>query len=197
MALIVGSYLIGSIPFGLLLVRLLGGGDIRTQGSGNIGATNVLRIVGKKAGIAALLLDMGKGGFPVLIANTIYGPDSFITLCSALAAFLGHLFPIYLGFKGGKGVATALGVLIAWVPVAAAISLLIWLLAAKTFKISSLAALIAFGALPLVLALLGETTALWASGLLTGLIFWRHRTNIQRLIAGVEPRIGQKSESPS
>jgi acyl phosphate:glycerol-3-phosphate acyltransferase len=193
--LIATSYLIGAVPFGLLLVRILGGGDIRKQGSGNIGATNVLRSVGKKAGAAALILDMAKGAIPVLIAKAMYGPEHNITLFCALAAFLGHLYPVYLGFKGGKGVATALGVLMAWVPLAAVIALLVWLLAAKTFKISSLAALIAFGVLPVVLALLGESTPLLATAVLTPLVFWRHRANIQRLFAGTEPRIGKKSES--
>jgi acyl phosphate:glycerol-3-phosphate acyltransferase len=194
-AIIVTSYLIGAIPFGLLLVRLLGGGDIRQQGSGNIGATNVLRAVGKKAGATALLLDMAKGAIPVLVARNLYGLEDPVTLFCALAAFLGHLYPVYLGFRGGKGVATALGVLIAWVPIAAAISLLIWLIAAKLFKYSSLAALIAFAALPLVLTLLGESLPVLATTVLTPLIFWRHRANIQRLISGMEPRIGQKSES--
>ncbi|MBF0455936.1 MAG: glycerol-3-phosphate 1-O-acyltransferase PlsY [Magnetococcales bacterium] len=192
--LVLASYLIGAIPFGLLIVRRLGGGDIRQQGSGNIGATNVLRTVGKKAGAAALLLDMAKGGIPVLACQMLYGPTSQLTLLCGLAAFLGHLYPVYLGFKGGKGVATALGVLMAWSPAAAALTLLLWLISAKGFKISSLAALIAFAALPLVLFLLGEPTdLLWASGVLTPLVFWRHRANIQRLLAGTEPRIGRKS----
>ena len=191
--LVIASYLIGAIPFGLLLVKLLGGGDIRQQGSGNIGATNVLRSVGKKAGIAALLLDMTKGAIPVLVAVSIYGHDHLITLYCALAAFLGHLYPIYIGFKGGKGVATALGVLLAWVPAAAVISMLIWLAVAKIFKISSLAALIAFAALPLVLYLLAESTPILATTIIVPLIFWRHRANIQRLLGGTEPQIGKKS----
>ncbi len=194
-AIIACSYLIGAIPFGLLVARFMGGGDIRKRGSGNIGATNVLRTVGKKAGATALILDMAKGAVPVLIARSIYGADDPVTLFCALGAFLGHLYPIYLGFKGGKGVATALGILIAWVPMAAAISLAIWLITAKLFKYSSLAALIAFGLLPLVLHLLGEATPVMATAVLTPLIFWRHRANIQRLINGMEPRIGQKSES--
>jgi acyl phosphate:glycerol-3-phosphate acyltransferase len=193
-ALVVASYLIGAIPFGLLLTRMLGVGDIRTQGSGNIGATNVLRIAGKKAGIAALLLDMGKGGLPVVAAILLYGEQSTTTLLCALGAFLGHLYPVYLGFNGGKGVATALGLFIAWTPLGAAMALMVWLFCAKIFKISSLAALLAFAALPPTLYLLNEPTPLMAVAVITPLIYWRHRANIQRLIAGTEPRIGQKSE---
>ena len=194
-SLIVASYLIGAIPFGLLVARAMGGVDIRTMGSGNIGATNVLRAVGKKAGATALLLDISKGAVPVLIAELVYDQNGLITLYCALAAFFGHLYPIYLGFKGGKGVATALGTVSAWVPIAGVTTLLIWIVTAKTFKFSSLAALIAFASLPLVLFLLEKPTPMLASFVLTTLIFWRHRANIQRLIAGCEPCIGQKSES--
>jgi acyl phosphate:glycerol-3-phosphate acyltransferase len=195
LSLIVASYLIGAIPFGLIVARVMGGVDIRTIGSGNIGATNVLRAVGKKAGLTALLLDIGKGAIPVLTAKTVYGQGDLTTLYCALAAFFGHLYPIYLGFKGGKGVATALGTIAAWVPIAGATTLLIWIISAKTFKFSSLAALIAFATLPLVLFLLEQPTPMLASFILTTLIYWRHRANIQRLFTGLEPRIGQKSES--
>ncbi|MBF0382766.1 MAG: glycerol-3-phosphate 1-O-acyltransferase PlsY [Magnetococcales bacterium] len=194
-SLVVASYLIGAIPFGLLVAKTMGGVDIRTIGSGNIGATNVLRAVGKKAGATALLLDIGKGAVPVIIAKTLYGTENIITLYCALAAFFGHLYPIYLGFKGGKGVATALGIVAAWVPIAGAITLFIWIAMAKTFKYSSLAALTAFATLPFMLFFLEEPTPMSASYVLTILIYWRHRANIQRLIAGIEPCIGQKSES--
>ncbi|MBF0194067.1 MAG: glycerol-3-phosphate 1-O-acyltransferase PlsY [Magnetococcales bacterium] len=194
-SLVLTSYLVGAIPFGLLVAKFMGGVDIRTMGSGNIGATNVLRTVGKKAGATALLLDIGKGAIPVLIAKTVYGEENIITLYCALAAFFGHLYPIYLGFKGGKGVATALGTVAAWVPIVGLATLLIWIITAKIFKFSSLAALIAFAALPGVLFLLDKPTPMLASFILTTLIYWRHRSNIQRLFMGLEPRIGQKSET--
>ncbi|MBF0448541.1 MAG: glycerol-3-phosphate 1-O-acyltransferase PlsY [Magnetococcales bacterium] len=191
---VVAAYLIGAIPFGLLVARFFGAGDIRQQGSGNIGATNVLRAAGKKAGATALLLDMFKGALPLFISMSLYGANDPITLYCALAAFSGHLYPIYLGFKGGKGVATALGILLAWVPLVGLITVLLWLLGAKLFKISSLAALIAFALLPPMLYLFGESLPLWASAYVTPLIFWRHRANINRLLRGEEPRIGKKSE---
>lgn len=196
LAALLGSYLLGAIPFGLLLARMVGAGDIRTQGSGNIGATNVLRTAGKTMGILTLVLDMGKGFAPVLAGRLIWGAETPACAFLALAAFLGHLFPVYLGFKGGKGVATGLGIFLAWVPTAGGIMILVWLAMAKLFRFSSLAALTAFALLPLMLQLMGMETPMFASLVISTLLFWKHRGNIRRLLQGSEPRIGRKEPTP-
>jgi acyl phosphate:glycerol-3-phosphate acyltransferase len=180
------GYLIGSIPFGLLLTRLAGRGDIRQIGSGSIGATNVLRTGSKSLAALTLLLDLAKGAAAVLIAQQ-WGHTT--ALVAAGCAVLGHMFPVWLGFRGGKGVATALGVLIplAW-PVALAAAL-VWLIAALLFHYSSLAALIAAVAGAGLGAILAdEGTALLIAGIAL-LIILRHHTNIRRLLAGTESRI--------
>ncbi|MBM3643380.1 MAG: glycerol-3-phosphate 1-O-acyltransferase PlsY [Alphaproteobacteria bacterium] len=194
------GYLAGSIPFGLLLTRAAGLGDIRKVGSGNIGATNVLRAGGKKLAAAALLLDAGKGLVPVLIAAQA-GPHP--ALAAALGAVLGHLFPVWLGFKGGKGMATALGVLwgLAWA--VGAIACLGWLVVALVFRMSSLASLmsIAIGAAAAwILAstqpfglVLSNTHIAELATILVPLVWVKHAQNIRRLIAGTEPRIGAKA----
>ncbi len=148
---LVPAYLLGAVPFGLLVARWMGAGDIRQQGSGNIGATNVLRSVGRLAGAMALLLDMLKGFFPVLLARLWLGADTPLTGGVALAVFLGHLYPVYLGFKGGKGVATGLGIYLAWTPAVGLYALLAWLVTALVWRTSSLAALMAFLLLPALL----------------------------------------------
>lgn len=188
-ALILG-YLLGSIPFGLVLSRMAGGIDPRTVGSGNIGATNVLRTGNKKLAAATLLLDALKGTLAVAIAS-IWGPNT--ALLAALGAFLGHLFPVWLRFRGGKGVATYLGCLIgvAWPAALAFVGL--WLATAAVTRLSSLAALLASAVAPLVLWWLGERQAAELFLLLAILLWWMHRDNIRRLIAGSEGRIGQKS----
>ncbi|MGN7614079.1 glycerol-3-phosphate 1-O-acyltransferase PlsY [Magnetococcales bacterium HHB-1] len=186
------GYVSGAIPFGLLLGYLWGSGDIRKQGSGNIGATNVLRIAGKKAGILALLLDIGKGATAVLLVQWQTGND-ILAGFSGLAAFLGHLFPIFLRFKGGKGVATALGITLAWTPWAGLLGIITWLTSAVIFKISSLAALLCFAIVPMSLLFLPYgALSVGLSLIMSLMIFWRHRSNIHRLIQGTEPRIGQK-----
>lgn len=190
----VAAYLIGSVPFGLLIAKLVGSGDIRQQGSGNIGATNVLRTAGPIAGAVALLLDMLKGALPVLLARLWFGSDTLLTGAVALAAFLGHLYPIYLGFKGGKGVATGLGIYLAWTPPAGAIALLVWIVSAMLWRTASLASLSAFIVLPALLFSQPSRTAMGTALLLIPLVFWKHRTNIHRLASGMEPRIGQKKE---
>ncbi|MBF0126581.1 MAG: glycerol-3-phosphate 1-O-acyltransferase PlsY [Magnetococcales bacterium] len=189
---LVGAYLLGAIPFGLLVARVKGAGDIRLQGSGNIGATNVLRVAGRAAGAAALLLDIGKGALAALLAVALFGPDSPITAGAILVAFLGHLYPVYLGFKGGKGVAVALGALLAWTPPLGLVIASLWLATSWRFRISSLAALAAFGLSPVALFWLTTPTHTPAThGLITLLIFWRHRANISRLLHGTEPSIGK------
>ncbi|MBF0162941.1 MAG: glycerol-3-phosphate 1-O-acyltransferase PlsY [Magnetococcales bacterium] len=193
LATLIGAYLLGAVPFGLIVARLAGVGDIRAQGSGNIGATNVLRVAGRKAGAIALLLDIGKGALAVGIAIWLHGVDAPITAATVVCAFLGHLYPVYLGFKGGKGVAVALGALLAWTPWPGLLMVLTWVGMAKWLRISSLSALIAFVVGPLSLFWLpAPALAPAIHGVITLLVFWRHRANIQRLLAGTEPRIGKK-----
>ncbi len=184
------SYLAGSIPFGLLLTRLAGLGDVRKIGSGNIGATNVLRTGRKDLAVATLLLDGLKGAIPVLVAWRAGGADFVVT--AALGAFLGHLFPVWLGFRGGKGVATYIGVLLAasW-PAGLAFAGL-WLTTAIVTRFSSLAALLASLATPIVLALRGELQYAEIFGVLTALLWFKHAANIGRLLKGTESRIGKK-----
>jgi glycerol-3-phosphate acyltransferase PlsY len=184
------GYLLGSIPFGLLLTRAAGLGDIRRIGSGNIGATNVLRTGNKGLAAAALLLDGLKGAAAVLIALWFGGYDA--VLWAGIGAVLGHSFPVWLGFKGGKGVATSYGVLIAaaW-PVGIAAGS-IWLLMAAVARISSLAALVSFALAPVIAAVLADAIIVRLALVIAVLVFARHHANIRRLLAGTEPRIGQK-----
>lgn len=187
----VTGYLIGSIPFGLLLSKFFGYGDIRKIGSGNIGATNVLRTGNKKLAALTLLLDGLKGFCAVFLLSA---PD-FLQVSVGLCAIIGHCFPVWLKFKGGKGVATALGVLLAAVPYAGLAACSVWLAAAFLFKISSLAALLAFLVAPLVTLIFYGVTPAFVCALITLLIFMRHRANISRLIKGEEPKIGKKKEA--
>jgi len=186
-----GGYLLGSVPFGLVMARLFGLGDIRQIGSGNIGATNVLRTGNKLAAFLTLILDAGKGGIAVLVARALVGEDA--AQLAGFAAFLGHCFPVFLGFKGGKGVATFLGTLLALFWPAGVAACLTWAAMAGVFRISSLAALIAAISAPIWVSVLGMPQASLVSVLLAVLIFIRHRANITRLLAGQEPRIGKKS----
>jgi len=183
------GYLAGSIPFGVLIARALGLGDLRAIGSGNIGATNVLRTGNRAAAAATLLLDAGKGALAVIAARALAGEPA--AMVAGLAAFLGHLFPVWLGFKGGKGVATFLGVTLALAWPAGLAACATWLAAAFAFRFSSLAALVAAAATPVWLALFGPPGAAWLGLALAALIFLRHRANIARLLAGTEPRIGK------
>jgi glycerol-3-phosphate acyltransferase PlsY len=197
----VGGYLLGSIPFGLVLTRAAGLGDIRDVGSGNIGATNVLRTGRRDIALATLLLDAGKAAIALLITRAIVGDGPYWTelgLVAGGAAFVGHCFPVWLGFKGGKGVATYFGVLFAgaW-PLGLAAGV-IWLAVATIFRMSSLAALAAAALTP-VLALIAGFQ--WAEVIFTivlaALIFWRHSANITRILAGTEPKIGAGKEKPA
>jgi glycerol-3-phosphate acyltransferase PlsY len=185
------GYLLGAIPFGLLLTRAAGLGDIRAIGSGNIGATNVLRTGRKGLAAATLLLDGLKGAAAVLIALRLAGHDA--ALWAGLGAILGHLFPVWLRFHGGKGGATGYGVLIAvaW-PVGLAAGA-IWLILARLTRISSLAALASFAAAPLLAALLADSGVVKLALAIAVLVFIRHHANIRRLLAGTEPRIGGKA----
>ena len=184
------GYLLGSIPFGLLLTRAAGLGDIRAIGSGNIGATNVLRTGRRGLAAATVLLDGAKGAFAVLAGGALGGEPG--VLVGGLCAVLGHLFPIWLKLRGGKGVATGFGVLIAagpWLGLAAGA---LWIAVAVSLRMSSAAALAAFAAAPLIGAVLGVPGEVLALAILTGALVWvRHRSNIGRLLSGTEPRIGQ------
>nr|WP_279292526.1 glycerol-3-phosphate 1-O-acyltransferase PlsY [Methylobacterium goesingense] len=189
LAALAGGYLLGSIPFGLILTRYAGLGDVRAIGSGNIGATNVLRTGRKGLAAATLLGDALKGTLAVLLAGR-FGLEP--ALVAGFGAFLGHLFPVWLGFKGGKGVATFLGVLLALSPLGLLAFAAIWLGLAFTLKYSSLAALAASALTPLVLWALGQPPVAFLFLLLAALLWWKHAPNIRRLIDGTEGRIGQK-----
>jgi glycerol-3-phosphate acyltransferase PlsY len=182
------GYLLGSIPFGLILTRAAGGPDVRTIGSGNIGATNVLRTGRKGLAAATLICDMLKGTLAVLVAAYFAGHDA--ALAAGLGAFLGHLFPVWLRFEGGKGVATYIGVLLGLVWPAALIFGAMWIAVAWAFRYSSLAALIASALTPLVLWLLGEPGPAVLYLALTAALWIMHRANISRLMAGTEGKIG-------
>jgi glycerol-3-phosphate acyltransferase PlsY len=188
---IVGGYLLGSIPFGLVLTRMFGHGDIRQIGSGNIGATNVLRTGNKALALATLLLDGGKGAAAALLAHMI---DPSLAYVAALTAFLGHLFPVWLRFKGGKGVATFLGIELAlcW-PVGLGLCLT-WLVTAFFYRFSSLSALVAAALAPLYAYAIGLYPLAALSFILATLVFIRHAPNIRRLFNGSEPRIGRKDK---
>lgn len=184
------GYLLGSIPFGIVMARAFGLGDLRKIGSGNIGATNVLRTGNKPAAFLTLVLDAGKGGIAVLLARWLVAEDA--AQVAGGAAFLGHLFPVWLGFKGGKGVATFLGTLLALsFPVCLAACLL-WLLTAAISRISSLSALVSAALSPVAATFLGRPDLSLLAILLAALIFVRHDANIRRLLRGEEPRIGRK-----
>ncbi|MGE0222645.1 MAG: glycerol-3-phosphate 1-O-acyltransferase PlsY [Acetobacteraceae bacterium] len=187
------GYLLGSIPFGFLLTSAAGLGDIRSVGSGNIGATNVLRTGRKGLAAATLLLDALKGTASVLIAGGLQGQEA--GLWAGLGAVLGHLFPVWLRFKGGKGVATSYGVLIAasW-PVCLAAGA-VWLLMAAVARISSLAALTSFAVAPVLALLLADADVVKLAFTLAVLIFASHHANIRRLLAGTESRIGQRKDA--
>jgi glycerol-3-phosphate acyltransferase PlsY len=188
-AAIIG-YLLGSIPFGLVLTRFAGLGDVRSIGSGNIGATNVLRTGNKKLAAATLLLDALKGTAAVLIANALFGFEA--SLVAGFFAFLGHLYPVWIGFKGGKGVATYLGVILAVAPWMMLAFAAIWLVVAFLTRISSLSALVAMLVIPLALWIVGpEKTALLVT-ILSVISWWKHKENIKRLLQGKESKIGQK-----
>jgi glycerol-3-phosphate acyltransferase PlsY len=191
LAMFAGAYLLGSIPFGLVLTRLAGLGDVRKIGSGNIGATNVLRTGRKDLAAATLLLDALKGAAAVIIGWQVGGSD--FAAVAALGAFLGHLFPVWLGFKGGKGVATYIGTLTACVPLAGLVFAGVWLLTAFLFRFSSLAALLGALVVPVFLYATENYQFAEVFVVLSLLLWVKHHANIRRLLAGTESRIGKKA----
>jgi glycerol-3-phosphate acyltransferase PlsY len=200
---VIAGYLIGSLSFAVLVSRSMGLADPRSYGSGNPGATNVLRSGSKKAAIATLLLDAAKGWLPVFVVR-VFGPahglDDMAVALTGLAAFLGHLYPLYFRFQGGKGVATALGVLLGIAPLLGLATLLTWLILAVFFRYSSLASLVAAVFAPFYLALGGgiawpkSAAIVAATTVMAVLLIWRHRLNIRRLLAGQESRLGSKKK---
>jgi len=189
--LVVAGYLLGSIPFGLLIARASHGVDVRRVGSGNIGATNVLRTAGKGAAALTLLLDLLKGWAPVALARSLGEPDVLVAAVG-LAAFLGHVYPIFLGLRGGKGVATFLGVLFALNVTAAVVVAAVWLLTAAVVRYSSVAAIVASAMSPVFIWVVdGRLPYIVLAVVLAGFIVVRHRENLRRLMAGDESRIGQ------
>ena len=184
------GYLFGSIPFGLLLTRLAGKGDVRDIGSGNIGATNVLRTGSKPLAAATLILDCLKATAAVLLARQLWpGTDSF----AATGALIGHLYPVWLRFKGGKGVATLLGVLIPLLPIGAAIYAVVWVGLLVLVRISSVAGIVAALSAPVSAAILGERLLFPMFVGFALLVVWKHKANIARLRAGTEPKVGKKT----
>ena len=194
-ALAIG-YLLGSIPFGLILTRLAGKGDVRDIGSGNIGATNVLRTGSKPLAAATLLLDALKGALAVWIAQNYFqhvpGADQY----AAAGALVGHLYPVWLKFKGGKGVATLLGILVMLLPTAAAIYAVIWIGLLLIVRISSVAGIAAAVSAPISAVVLGVSTLFPMLLGFSLLVVWKHRANLIRLKAGTEPRIGRSNARP-
>lgn len=187
------AYLLGSIPFGLVLTRMAGYGDIRKIGSGNIGATNVLRTGNKPLALLTLLLDGGKGAVAVLVAR--YCGSESAMLAAGLFSILGHCFPVWLKFQGGKGVATTLGMFLALAPYAGLAAIGTWLVMAFLFRISSLAALIAMLSTPVsALIIYHNPLLVGVSFFVTAFVWYRHKTNIQRLLKGEEPKIGKKKQ---
>ncbi len=190
--LVIGGYLAGSVPTGVILAKLFTTRDIRQEGSGNIGATNVYRVLGARLGLLTLVGDVLKGVIPVLLARIWLGEDLWIAAV-ALLTFLGHLYPIFLKFRGGKGVATALGIFIVIAPLAVACSAGVFVLVAVIWRYVSLASLVASGLMPLFLGLTGYSSVYVGLGLIVGcLIFYRHKDNIKRLREGVEKKFSKK-----
>lgn len=187
------GFLLGSIPFGLVLCKLFGYGDIRKIGSGNIGATNVLRTGNKPLALATLILDIGKGAAAVLIIGTLFNHSDITLLLTGLGAILGHIFSPWLGFKGGKGVATTIGTILALNFPLGLMMCAIWLMTAGVTKISSLAALVAFALSPIIaLTGFGSISLAIFCAAIAVLISWRHKDNIKRILKGEESKIGLK-----
>jgi glycerol-3-phosphate acyltransferase PlsY len=192
--LIIASYLIGAIPTGVVLARAFSGKDIRQEGSGNIGATNVTRVLGKKLGALTLVGDLLKGFLPVWVGSYLVSSLNVVCLMGC-AAFLGHLFPVYLKFKGGKGVATALGVFLYLSPIVILVEIIVFVFVVGIWRYVSLGSLIAAASMPLLLVIIGSSKpVVLLSMAFALLIFIKHKANIQRLLNGTENKFGTKKE---
>lgn len=192
LAALIFGYALGSIPFGLIFTRLAGHGDVRKIGSGNIGATNVLRTGNKGLAAATLLADMGKGALAIFIVGYFLKEVPLALIFAGAGAFLGHIFPIWLKFKGGKGVAVYIGIMLALNPMTGAMMLLTWLFFAYALRISSLAALSMAAATPFFIFIFGDIPLILLAFFISALIFYKHWANIKRLMDGSEPKIGEK-----
>ena len=185
--LILAAYLIGAIPTGVILTRLAGGEDIRNAGSGNIGATNVYRVAGRKLGVITLIGDCLKGAIPTLLAQQVFNLTETGVALVALAAFIGHCYPVYLGFKGGKGVATALGIFLVLSPLSVLCILFVFVLVLWKWRYISLASISAAASIPLLVLLFERSFALFLATLVIGgIVIWRHKGNIELLRSGAE-----------
>lgn len=188
------SYLLGSIPFSYLVARSFGVGDVRQVGSGNVGATNVLRSAGKTAGALALVLDAAKGAAATLLASHSGSGDALTPSLAAIAAVLGHVFPVWLRFIGGKGVATGVGAFFPLAPLAAGSSMVVFAATLAVSRFVSVSSLVAALSLPILAALFGAPPAVWLSAVCcAGVIVWKHRPNLERIAAGAERRLGSKT----
>jgi len=186
--LLIAAYLVGAIPTGVVLTRLVGAEDVRKSGSGNIGATNVYRVAGRGVGIATLVGDILKGVLPVVVAIQLQGSDAQVATIAAVA-FLGHCYPVYLGFRGGKGVATALGIFLVLSPPAVGIAGLVFILLVWKFRYISLGSISAAATIPFLVHAFEQRLPLTLSSLMIAvMVIWRHRSNIQRLIGGTESK---------
>lgn len=191
--LLPASYVIGSIPFSYLVARMFGVGDVRRVGSGNVGATNVMRSAGKTAGILAFALDAAKGGAATYLVSRLTPGDVFIPSLAAIAAVLGHVFPVWLRFRGGKGVATGAGAFFPLAPLAAGLSMAVFAVMLLVSRYVSVSSIVAATSLPLMAALFGAPLSVWLSAAFcVGVIVWKHRPNLERLFAGTERRVGSK-----
>ena len=188
-ALVLG-YLLGSIPFGIILTKAAGGPDLRGIGSGNIGATNVLRTGNRKLAAATLLLDALKASAAAWIVGYFLGEEAAII--AGFFAFIGHLFPVWIGFKGGKGVATYIGTLLGVAPIMVVLFAALWLAVAFTTRYSSLSALVAMLVIPIALLILGNEKVAAVMAIMTVISYWKHKANISRLMGGTETKIGAK-----
>jgi glycerol-3-phosphate acyltransferase PlsY len=188
------NYLLGSIPFSYVVARSFGAGDIRQVGSGNVGATNVMRSAGKAAGVLAFLLDAAKGAAATLLVSH-FGPEGALwPSLAATAAVLGHVFPVWLRFRGGKGVATGVGAFLPLAPLAAALSMVVFAVTLAVWRFVSVSSVVAAVSLPILAALFGASLAVTlAAAFCVGLIVWKHRPNLERLAAGAERRVGTKT----
>lgn len=191
---IVGAYLLGALPFGLIFSRLLTDVDIREHGSGNIGATNALRVAGPLVGVLTLLADIAKGAVPMFFVLSYEEAEPLLIALVAVAVFLGHMFPIYLNFKGGKGVATMLGILLIWQTAVALCAMGLWALVMLVSRYVSMASIAAAAVLPVFSWYFGTTMlVVWVHAFFGMVIILRHRENIERLLAGVENKVGKKT----